>query len=114
MKYVRVGWKHQHADEPVILYGELGDDRFEVRKVEVYRNGMCRYASAEEASGTTALGVLAMPELSEIAKDPQFDPMEITRDDASVEPSRHASMEFATTLGTTWRIRRWWHRGRSY
>jgi hypothetical protein len=81
MKYLRVGWKHQHLDEPVILYSELDDNRFEVRKVEVFRNGRCGYASAEGASGGTKLGLLAMPELSEIAKDPQFEPIEITQEE---------------------------------
>jgi hypothetical protein len=78
MKYVRVAWKHQHPDEPVILYSELDAHRFEVRKVEVFRNGRCGYASAEGESGGTKLGVLAMPELSEIAKDRQFEPIEIS------------------------------------
>lgn len=81
MRYMRVGWKHQHSDEPVILYSELDDDRFEVRKVEVFRNGPCGYASAEGSSGQTQLGIVAVPELSEIAKDPQFEPVEITRDE---------------------------------
>jgi uncharacterized protein DUF6881 len=42
MKYVRVGWKHQHPAEPVALYSELDDNRFEVRKIEVFRNGRFR------------------------------------------------------------------------
>jgi hypothetical protein len=81
VKYVRVGWKHQHASEPVILYSELDGNRFEVRKVEVFRNGACGYADPERTSGGTKLGLLAMPELSEIAKDPQFQPVEITREE---------------------------------
>ena len=81
MKYVRVGWRHQHPDEPVILYSELDDNRIEVRKVEVFRDGRCGYASAERASGGTKLGIVAVPELSEIAADPQFEPVEITRDE---------------------------------
>ncbi len=32
MTYLRVGWKHQHPDEPVILYSELDAERWEVRK----------------------------------------------------------------------------------
>lgn len=78
MKYIRVRWKHQHADEPVILYSELDDNRFEVRKVEVFRNGRCEYASVERSGGQTRLGIVAVPDLSEIAKDPQFEPVEIT------------------------------------
>jgi hypothetical protein len=81
MKYIRVAWKHQHPDEPVILYSELDANRFEVRKVEVFRNGRCGYASTEASSGGTKLGILAMPVLSEIAKDAQFEPVEITQDE---------------------------------
>jgi hypothetical protein len=81
MKYLRVGWKHQHPDEPVILYSELDDNRFEVRKIEVFRNGRHGYASAEGASGGTKLGVIAVPELGDIAKDSQFEPVEITREE---------------------------------
>jgi len=66
------------ADEPVILYSELDANRLEVRKVEVFRNGQCGYASAEASRGGTKLGILAMPQLSEIARDPQFETVEIT------------------------------------
>jgi uncharacterized protein DUF6881 len=56
MRYLRVGWKHQHADEPTILYSELDEDRWEVRKVEVFRNGRRGYASADGSSSGTKLG----------------------------------------------------------
>jgi hypothetical protein len=79
MKYIRVNWKHQYPDEPVTLYSELDDGRWEVRKVEVFRDGRIGYASAEEQSGGTYLGELPTPELSEIGEDPEFDPLEITQ-----------------------------------
>jgi hypothetical protein len=81
MKYVRVGWKHQHRDDPVILYSELDANSFEVRKVEIFRSGRCGYASAKESTGGTKLGLVAMPALSEIASDPQFEPAEITQEE---------------------------------
>ena len=81
MNYIRVGWKHQHINEPVILYSELDDNRFEVRKIEVFRSGQRGYASAEGSSGQTRLGIVAVPDLSEIAKGPQFEPVEITREE---------------------------------
>ena len=80
-KYIRVGWKHQRADLPVILYSELDDNRFEVRKVEVFHDGRCEYASREGSSGQTRLGIVAVPDLCEIAKDPQFEPVEIAPSD---------------------------------
>lgn len=84
MKYVRVGWKHQHPDEPVLLYSELDADRWEVRKVEVFRDGRCGYASADVSSGGTMLGKVPVPELTEIAKDAQFEPVEISREEFEV------------------------------
>jgi len=81
MKYLRVGWKHHHSDEPVILYSEVDDNRFEVRKIDVFRDGRCGYASSDGASGGTKLGLVAVPALNEIASDPQFEPVEITREE---------------------------------
>ena len=51
---------------------------FVARIAQVFRNGQCGYASAEASRGGTKLGILAMPQLSEIARDPQFEPVEIT------------------------------------
>ena len=81
MKYVRVNWQHQYPDEPVTLYSELDDGRWEVRKIEIFRNGSVGYASGEEQGGGTYLGDLPMPELSEIRKDVEFDPLEITQEE---------------------------------
>jgi len=34
MKYIKVSWRHVHAEEPVLLYSELDDLHWETRKVE--------------------------------------------------------------------------------
>jgi hypothetical protein len=81
MKYLLVKWKHFFADEPELLYSELDEQRWERRKVEVFPDGHLDYADAERSSGSTRLGLTPIPELSEIAADAQFEPMEITRDD---------------------------------
>jgi hypothetical protein len=44
---------------PVVLYSELDDNRFEVRKVEVFRDGRLGYADAVRSSGGTGLGLEA-------------------------------------------------------
>ena len=77
MKYIRVKWNHKHQDEPVLLYSELDAERWEKRKVEVFRDGRCGYASADESCGSTQLGEEPIPPLAEIASDPQFEPVEI-------------------------------------
>lgn len=81
LKYTRVAWKHDHPEDPVMFYSELDEARWELRKIEVYRDGRVGYASDTEASPGSSLGEDAMPELEEIAKDSQFEPSEITREE---------------------------------
>ncbi len=80
MKYILVKWNHLFGDEPVLLYSELDDARWEVRKIEVFRDGHQGYASATESGGSTRLGEAPIPALAEIASDPQFEPSEITKE----------------------------------
>ena len=45
MEYIKVYWMHDFIDEPIILYSELDEKRFEVRKIEIYRNNRIAYAT---------------------------------------------------------------------
>ena len=56
MTYIKVEWIHSHADEPTLLYSELDQARWEKRKVEVFADGHCGYASSTESAGFTRLG----------------------------------------------------------
>lgn len=77
MTYIKVKWNHPNANDPVLLYSELDSKRLEVRKVEVFQDGHCNYASVDESSGSTRLGKEPIPSLAEIASDSQFEPIEI-------------------------------------
>lgn len=79
MTYIKVEWIHSHADEPTLLYSELDQGRWEKRKVEVFADGRCGYASSTESAGSTRLGEEPIPQLAEISSDPQFKPVEITK-----------------------------------
>lgn len=81
MKYILVKWLHHFDNEPILLYSELDDSRFEIRKVEIFPNGKIGYASKFEEFGPARLGTEPVPPISEIAKDPEFDPKEITQDE---------------------------------
>lgn len=73
MEYLKVRWIHEHPDEPVLLMSELDDDRYEVRKVEVFADGQSEFASEDRSSSDrTGLGEVPIPLESEIAEDPQF------------------------------------------
>ena len=68
-QYIKVEWIHDHPDEPVVLYSELDEDRWEVRKVEFYADGKLDGADAERSSGTTRLGELPVPPLNELTNE---------------------------------------------
>ena len=76
--YLRVRWKHDHSDEPVVLYCELDEARCEVRKVEEFRDGRMTWAEGRGAIGNTELGRAPVPPLAEITSS-EFEPEVITR-----------------------------------
>lgn len=78
MIHLRVKWLNQHPEEPVLLFSELDDQRLEIRKVEVFRDGRQGYASSNEEQGGTFLGTTPTPELAILAEDPEFDPEAIS------------------------------------
>jgi len=79
--YLRVEWKHIHADDPVMLYSELDEDRWEVRKVEVFADGRMTYAGGTGSSGHTRLGEVQVPSVDEIAKNAGLTPVAISREE---------------------------------
>lgn len=81
MIYIRVKWKQVDPDYPVLMYSEIDDQGWEVRKVEVFADGRCGAASREESVSGAFLGKVPIPPLAEIALDPQFDPVEISAEE---------------------------------
>lgn len=79
-RYQKVLWRHNRPDEPVELYSEI-DAGFEVRKVEVYRDGRHDYADRSRSTGTTVLGEKVMPGVDEINKDQEFSAVAITMEE---------------------------------
>ena len=84
MRYQRVLWRHSFPTEPVVLYSECDDQGWEVRKVEVFADGTMTFAGEQESTGSTGLGEVPVPPLAEIAKDPQFEPTAITKEEFEV------------------------------
>jgi hypothetical protein len=78
MKYIEVRWKHQSPDDPVMIYSELDADSWELRKVELYADGRKGFADSSREVGGSMLGLEPLPELAEIAAQPEFEPSEIT------------------------------------
>jgi hypothetical protein len=80
MKYIRLKWNHTNPDEPVWIFSELDDEGKEIRKIECFRNGFCDIATASGSSGTAALMTMPLPDLKVLARDPEFIPVEISKD----------------------------------
>jgi hypothetical protein len=72
MRYIHVTWNHESLDDPIELYSELDDESWEVRKLEVFRNGRIGYADAFDSTESTRLGIEPVPRLDQIALDPEF------------------------------------------
>lgn len=67
MDYLHVRWQHDAADAPVDIYSELDDDRWEVRKVEVFPDGTRHYADDWRSTGRTGLSEVPLPSFEELA-----------------------------------------------
>jgi len=48
--YIYSKWHDSPEDSPVEFYSELDDDRFETRKVEVFKDGSLGFASEKASS----------------------------------------------------------------
>ena len=81
MVCIKVSWKQDDPHTPILVYSELDDERWEVRKVELFTDGSFGYADRATSRRTTFLGLEPIPTLSDIAAIPEFEPAEITKDE---------------------------------
>ena len=66
MFYMRTLWFHDNNDDPSIIYSELDQNRYEVRKIEFFKSGNHLYASQEKERESCILGELPIPKIEEI------------------------------------------------
>ncbi|WP_338698419.1 hypothetical protein V5279_14635 [Bradyrhizobium sp. 26S5] len=81
LRYTRVTWRHQNSHDPVRIYSELDDARWEVRRVEVFSDDSLGYASRSRSRGRTFLSPETFSSLAEIAANPEFEAAEIEKDE---------------------------------
>lgn len=80
MRYMKADWFHQDPDDPILYYCEIGEDGYETRKIEVYRDGRMAVANQyedEDPDGEAWLATVVIPPIEEIDEDPQFRAVEI-------------------------------------
>ena len=84
MKYVHYLWIHKSQEYPVVLVSEVDDQLFEMRKVEMWRNGQFGWADKDSSSKDTMLGVYAIGSLEENNSSLEFSGVEITKEEFEV------------------------------
>jgi hypothetical protein len=78
-RFIRVHRRPGNAVEPIMLFSELDEERWEVRKVEVFADGRLSYANERGSFGMTKLGDQPVPALEVLAANAEFELAEITR-----------------------------------
>jgi uncharacterized protein DUF6881 len=81
VRYQRVIWHHNFADEPTVLWSEITDDGFERRKVAEYRDGRLDYADENTGRGSTLLSDQPIPPIDEIDAEDEFTAAALSRAD---------------------------------
>jgi hypothetical protein len=79
--FLKVEWIHDFPDQPILIYSELDEERYETRKVEIFRDGRVEYAPPEKETGSTFLSDQPLPPVEVIAMDPQFVPSVISAEE---------------------------------
>lgn len=81
MVYIYVEWIHDFIDEPIILISELDENRYETRKIEIYKDGQVGFAYNDVEVLKTGLGIEPVPSIDQIESESEFSPKEITKED---------------------------------
>jgi len=79
MRYIDVNWTHETDEYPYRLVSEIGENQFEVRKLEFFRNGKIGFASSVRNTENTMLGIVEAPPLEEINSDNEFQGKNISK-----------------------------------
>lgn len=66
MEYYKIQWIHNFEDEPVLIFSEVGEDKYETRKVEIYKNGKIGYAFENLEFNGAGLSEKPFPPLNEL------------------------------------------------
>jgi hypothetical protein len=79
MRYIDVNWAHESEKYPYRLISEIGNNQFEVRKLEFFRNGKIGFASGVSNTENTMLGIVEVSPLEEINSDNEFQGKNISK-----------------------------------
>ena len=93
MRYLKVQWRHEDSEEPVVLYSEIDYERYETRKIEEFSDRRFDHADAAHGTGKTFLGEAPIPSLDEIDEQGEFTPVEIIQEEFELTWRRATNAE---------------------
>jgi hypothetical protein len=79
--YLYSKWRKPPIEGPFEFYSELDADRWEMRKVEVFRGGHLGHASSSQSAGGTCLAIVPVPPFQEMDSQVEFEVKTISRDE---------------------------------
>ncbi|MCF3175134.1 hypothetical protein IPZ61_17645 [Streptomyces sioyaensis] len=81
MKYWKVTWHHDFGEEPVTLFSEIGEDGYETRKIQEYRDGRLLRTDGSDETAEIGLSEIPVGRIEEVAAQPEFSALVISKAD---------------------------------
>ncbi|WP_372410589.1 hypothetical protein [Streptomyces luteireticuli] len=72
MEYWKVVWHHDFKEEPVVLFSEIGADRYETRKVAEFRDGQVLKADESHEGPMVGLSEVPVGVIEDVMGQPEF------------------------------------------
>ncbi|MFG2399428.1 DUF6881 domain-containing protein [Streptomyces lydicus] len=91
MKYWKVIWHHEFKDEPIVLFSEIGEDGYETRKVQEYRDGRRLRTDGTDETREIGLSEIPVGDIEDVAAQPEFSASVISLADFEVAWNQSAS-----------------------
>lgn len=88
MRHIKVEWNHNFSNEPSIYYHEIGEDNWEVRRVQVYKDGRREWADEDHETSTAGLAEIPISSITDINSQSEFDAREISSNEFETEWTR--------------------------
>ncbi|MEU1277814.1 hypothetical protein [Streptomyces sp. NPDC005805] len=84
MEYWRVEWIHEFESEPIVIFSEIDEVRYETRKVQQYRDRASLKSDEFHESSDIGLSEIRLESIDEVNQQPDFRARVISRSEFEV------------------------------
>ena len=81
MTYIKLAWSHESSRFPIEILSELDHERYEVRKIERFRDGRIHIVGPEGAASEDDLAEHPMPSEEVISRQPRLRSLPTSREE---------------------------------